>query len=771
MSVFVSAGVYVVEHDNSLYTPAISPTSIGIIGTATKGALNTPTLITNEGQMVDTFGIPRTKDYGMQTAIQALKACRIIYFCRIAGAAATNGAVTAQDSGSGPTNPSFGPSANVGPYNLAAGSTFSLTRDGPTTHVATVAALAASRTTGASLWDFTTIAGWGPGGAPLTITIDRETAAQVITFLPGDFANPAAANALEVARVLNTQLHKAHATYSGTGAIAGDTVSIITDRLGTGAYVNILAVGAVSVQTLLGFTAGETATTAGNVSDADAVTATEIKTMIELLGGGTVYTVTVGITGGIASITRQGAGGAGVQLTIDSVSTGIGASPLVNITPLNTMRSGTAGGAAANTITLTAATKGSHSSDITVTVTDSSALGGTKKLVVKYRGITVETFDKLWKNASTPIPVGAYPMIATLNAGSTDGTYPASVFITATDAGAPAYNPANGIYTLSAGNDGDNWTDATVIGTTVAGVSTGLQGFANPEKIYINVLATPGISYASVISAGLSLCTARADCIFVADAPKSLDVQKAVQWHNGDATAGAVTVDQELRTETNTTQFNSSYGAAYWPFVQVFDAYNDSEIWLPPSAIVLRTYAYTDQVADPWFAPAGPNRSQSLSVLDLEMSPTQGERDLMQQPGNNLNPIANIAGSGVTIMGQKTLQRAPTALDRVNVRRMLLVIEKAIATASFFLVFEPNDSIMWRRFVNLVTPMLDDVKARRGLYDFRVVADSSTTTSLMIDQNTFVGKIFLKPTKTAEILIVSFNLVPTGANFDEFAQA
>ena len=313
MSVFVSAGVYVVEHDNSLYTPAISPTSIGIIGTATKGALNAPTLITNEGQLVDTFGIPRTKDYGMQTAIQALKACRIIYFCRIAGAAATNGAVTAQDSGSGPTNPSFGPSANVGPYNLAAGSTFSLTRDGPTTHVATVAALTASRTTGGgSPWDFTTIAGWGPGGAPLTITIDRETAAQVITFLPGDFANPAAATALEVARVLNTNMHKAHATYSGTGSGAADTVSIITDRLGTGAYVNILAVGAVSVQTLLGFVAGETATTAGNVSDADAVTATEIKTMIELLGGGTVYTVTVGITGGIASITRQGVGGAGV---------------------------------------------------------------------------------------------------------------------------------------------------------------------------------------------------------------------------------------------------------------------------------------------------------------------------------------------------------------------------------------------------------------------------------------------------------------------------
>ena len=140
----------------------------------------------------------------------------------------------------------------------------------------------------------------------------------------------------------------------------------------------------------------------------------------------------------------------------------------------------------------------------------------------------------------------------------------------------------------------------------------------------------------------------------------------------------------------------------------------------------------------------------------------------MQLPGNNVNAIVVKTGIGTVVMAQKTLQRKPTALDRVNVRRLMLSLEKSVATAVFFLIFEPNDSILWRRFVNLVEPLLRDVKARRGLIDFDVVADSTTTTPLLQDQNTFVGKIFLKPTKAAEKIVVSFNITPTGADFSEF---
>lgn len=697
----------------------------------------------------------------MFAAIEALKACRMVWFVRIAGASAAYGVYTVLDSGSGPTNPSFGPSVNVGPYDLEPGSTFSLTRDGPTTHVATVTATTASRTSGAcgAGWNFAGLAGWPPATMAVIINGPTGGLSQTITFAASNFANPALGQASEVANVINGQLVGAHCTFD---AVAG-TVTIFTDRRGSTANINIVA-GLVT--TLCGFTSGALAGT-GNVADVDAVTATEIKTMIELLGAGTVYSVGVGATGGISYITRQGAGGVGVQLTLNSASSGIGAAPLLNITPLDTMRAGTAGAAAANTVTFTAAEKGTWSSDVSLVISNSAAITGTKKIVVQYRGMTVETYDKLWKNAATPIPTGAYAMITTLNSGSTDGAYPASEFITAADADAAAYNPANGTYTLSVGDNGDNWVEASVIGTIVAGVETGMQCFSNPEKIFINLFATPGISFASVISAGLSLCAARADCMYVIDCPYGLDEAEVVRWHNGDASL-TVTVDQESHTETNATLFNSSYGALYYPFVQIYDKFNDADIWVPPSGTILRTCAYTDAVADPWFAPAGPNRSQTVGILDLESSASQGERDLMQMPGNNVNPIANVGGRGITIMGQKTLQRSPTALDRVNVRRLLLAIEKSIAQASFSLVFEPNDDVMWRRFINLVSPFMDDIQARRGVYAFKVIADETTNTPLMIDQNTFIGKIFLQPTKAAEILIIPFAIVPTGANFSEY---
>jgi uncharacterized protein len=762
MSVNVSAGVYVAEVDESLYTPAMSPAIVGIVGTATKGPINVATLVTNEGQLVNTFGTPRTKDYGIHAAIECLKTCRMVYFVRIAGASASYGTSTISDAGSGATAPAFGPSANVGPYNLGNGATIVLTRDGSVTHTATVVGVAAYRESATpedGTFDFTSLDGWGVGGKSMTVTIDRQSVAQTVTFVPGDFDTPAGATPAEVAAKINASLTRCHCTSSST-------VILMSDKRGTGSYVNI---GSGDVQTLLGFEVGETSTTASNISDCEAVTATEVKTLIEALGSGGIYSVTTSVLGGIASISRV-ATGTSSTLLLSSTSTAFGASPLINITPLNTTRTGTNTTAPASTITFTAMTKGSHSSDISVVLSSSAALGGTEKLVVKYKGTTVETYDKLWKNSATTQPAGSYAMVSTLNSGSTDGVYPASEYITATDIGAAAYNPSVGTYTLSAGDDGDNWNSATVIGTITAGAETGMQCFSNPEKIYINLLATPGVSYAAVISAGLSLCATRADCLYIADAPRGLDAQEVVAWHNGDSSVTAI-VDQESHTENNTTVFNSSYGALYYPYVKIYDKYNAAEIWIPPSAIILKTCAYTDEAADPWYAPAGPNRTQALSVLDLETSPTKGERDLMQMPGNNVNPISSVHGNGVTIMGQKTLQRAPTALDRVNVRRLLLALEKVIAQAAFYLTFEPNDAYMWRRFINLVTPQLDDVKARRGLYDFRVVADSTTNTSAVIDQNTFIGKIFLKPTKAAEMIVIPFVVLPSGAEFTEYSQS
>jgi hypothetical protein len=773
MPAVVSAGVYIQERDDSLYAPAISPTIMGIVGTSTKGTPNQAVLVTNEGQLVDTFGRPRTKDFGMHAAIEALKAGRLVYFVRIAGAAATSGSVTLQDGGSAATQASIGPSANGEPFNLISGATlttdtmstkirFNYNNGAPITDADVVidaVRAVVDNSPGAATYNLSGIA----AGADTTLGIAVDGGfIQTITFSSSDplIAVYTAVTPEEVADVINDQL------LGGKADFSGNIVTVRSDRFGSGSRIQVSAGSPNDANSVISFTT-TLQSGSGDVSDITAVLGSELKTVIE--ADITDFTVTVGTSGEI-TIATNGTPGAAREIEIESASTespAVGAAPLINLTPLDTTITGTDSGAAGATVTLTANSVGSWSDDLDVRITASAALAGTVKLEVLFRNIVVETYDKLSKGA---VVSGSDDLIVTINSGNTDGSQPASEFLTASDANPSGTDPIPGTFALSAGLNGDDWTSGTVIGSTTMGVSTGMQIFRDPDSIFINVFATPGISYAAVISEGIDICTVRGDCIFIADAPSGLTPQEVTDWHNG-SNASPVTVDQEGRTEVNSTTFNSSYAALYYPFVTVFDKFNDTQISIPPSSIVLRTIAHTDNVAEPWFAPAGPNRTQATSVLDIEFNATQGEQDLMQLPGNNVNPIRNINGVGIVIMGQKTLQRAPSALDRVNVRRLLLAIEKVISQAVFFLLFEQNDAVMWRRFITLVSPVMKEVQNRRGVFDFRVIADSSTTTDLLIDQNTFVGKIFLKPTKSAEKLIVPFNLVPTGANFDEFVQA
>lgn len=777
MGAFVSPGLYIQEKDDSLYAPAISPTIIGIVGTATKGATDEAVLITNEGQLTDTFGRPRTKDMGMHAAIEALKACRLVYFVRIAGAAGAAGLIDVVDTGSGPTAASIGPSSNGETYNLLGANSAEsptgtrtatarftynntvLVTDADADIVSTQALVTAGS---AETYDFTTLAS-GANPVSMRVAVDGGPL-QTITFLVADAVAYGAVTAEEVLVVINDQLE-------GGGARGIVTPIVYSDKYGTGSGIQISAPASGpdmnDVANGLNMSTSLVAGT-GDVVNLGAVTGAEVKAAFEadLVG----VLVTVGTGGEITIATVLTGIARSMYITTASgpntiVGAGVGQ---INLTPIDTTVNGTDNTAAANTIRFTAASKGTHSSRLKVRIATSALLAGTKKVEILLDDAVAETFDKVFKS---PTPVtGGLAMIATINSGSADGAYIASTLVVASDLNATGENPANSTVTLSAGNDGDDWTSGTVVGTVVGSVRTGMQIFGDADLIYINILATPGVSYAAVISEGISLCTVRADCLFVADAPSNLGPADVTAWHNGDNSITA-TVDQESRTETNSTTFNSSYAALYYPHVTIFDKYNDEDIVVPPSTVALRTMAYTDQTRDPWVAPAGPNRTQGSSVKDLNFNATAGERDLMQSPGNNVNAIVSLPGIGVTIMGQKTLQRAPTALDRVNVRRLLLALERVVAQSVFFLIFEPNDPVMWRRFVNLVTPIMKDVKARRGLDDFLIVADSSTTTTLLIDQNTFLGKIFIKPTKAAEKLIVSFNITPAGADFTEFASS
>ena len=203
----------------------------------------------------------------------------------------------------------------------------------------------------------------------------------------------------------------------------------------------------------------------------------------------------------------------------------------------------------------------------------------------------------------------------------------------------------------------------------------------------------------------------------------------------------------------------------YYPWVQIADPDLNKSVWVPPSVVMGGIFAFNDKVAHPWFAPAGLNRGGIDIAIQAERKLTQGNRDDLYD--SNVNPIATFPGQGVTVFGQKTLQKKASALDRINVRRLLIRVKKFIASSSRFLLFEQNNSALRGRFLNIVNPFLEQVQAQSGLTAFRVVMDETNNTPDVIDRNQLVGQLFLQPTRTAEFIVLDFIVQPTGATFPE----
>jgi phage tail sheath protein FI len=272
---------------------------------------------------------------------------------------------------------------------------------------------------------------------------------------------------------------------------------------------------------------------------------------------------------------------------------------------------------------------------------------------------------------------------------------------------------------------------------------------ANADDYRYNVLLTPGL-FANTATIGASQVTSiisntqnRGDAIYVTDlVPFSSSVNDATSAANAK---------------------NTSYAASYWPWVQTVDPDSAQLVWVPASTMVGGVYAYNDTVSEPWFAPAGINRGGLSTVVRAEKKLTQSQRDTLYQ--NKVNPIATFPGTGVVVYGQKTLQTKASALDRVNVRRLLIALKSYISQVAQNLVFEQNTIATRTSFLNQVNPYLESVQQRQGLYAFKVVMDDSNNTPDVIDRNQLVGQIYLQPTKTAEFIYLDFNILPTGATF------
>jgi len=276
-----------------------------------------------------------------------------------------------------------------------------------------------------------------------------------------------------------------------------------------------------------------------------------------------------------------------------------------------------------------------------------------------------------------------------------------------------------------------------------------LNTIANSDEYDINMIVTPGATikdHSAIINKAIEVAEDRGDAFVVAD--------PVVQGKSAAEAMAAV----------SDSGIDSNYVATYWPWVKIVDTDKNKPVWVPPSVVVPRVMAYNDSVAYEWFAPAGLNRGGISEAVDVELKLNQANRNDLYE--SKINAIASFPNQGICIWGQKTLQAKPSALDRINVRRLMITMKKYIASASRYLVFENNTTATRQRFLNIVTPYLETVKARQGLYAFKVVMDETNNTPDVIDRNIMYGQIYLQPAKAAEFIVLDFNILPTGATFE-----
>ncbi len=298
----------------------------------------------------------------------------------------------------------------------------------------------------------------------------------------------------------------------------------------------------------------------------------------------------------------------------------------------------------------------------------------------------------------------------------------------------------------------NGWVETNgAISSMSADFENALNKISNPEVYGFHIVAAPGDASSTMHNAIQDFCNSRRDCIGVVDAaPYGIGIGIA------DNTRSITEVNEACST------LNSSYVAAFWPWVLDYDSDNGQYVWLPPSIYAIKAMVYTDAVSDCWYAPAGLTRGV-VSASDVEYSATSTERDILQGDTAIVNPIVKFVNEGIAIWGQKTAQRTLTATNRINVRRLMIYAEKLIAKMARTFLFEPDDEANWTAFARQANGILEPIRQRRGLYSFEVVCDSSTNTDALVNQNLMAGKIYLQPTKTIEGIFVDFTINAAGA--------
>lgn len=298
---------------------------------------------------------------------------------------------------------------------------------------------------------------------------------------------------------------------------------------------------------------------------------------------------------------------------------------------------------------------------------------------------------------------------------------------------------------------GAAFNENIIAGTNIQGIqasdyNTAIALLGNKDEYRYNLITAPGLN-AEIstlqVTRLVNTAIARTDALAVVDLVK-YNAQVATVTEKG-------------------TLYNTSYAATYWPWAQIIDPGTGKLVWVPASTLIPGVYAFTDASSDSWFAPAGLTRGGLDSVVRVERKLPTSTRDRLYEA--NINPLATFPQAGVVVFGQKTLQKKASALDRINVRRLLISLKSYISQIADTLVFEQNTIATRNSFLSQVNPYLESVQQRQGLYAFKVVMDDSNNTADVVDRNELVGQIYLQPTRTAEFILLDFNVLPTGATF------
>lgn len=785
----ISPSVRIAEKDLSFIAPDPSFHRAGLVGFASKGPINIPTLIQTPRQLTTVFGNPHPETgdpYLIYAAQQYLLTASELFVVRVADTDPVSD--EAARVASVPVKAAGGQlivySATAGPYTFDTNQYFKFRLNGNTSFRTLVAL--ATGLSGISAEDL---------AQELNEQLDAEN--DGIEFFAYDDGSdtylgvrtlwsygPAAE--FEFVSVKDSMYGVNGVTGLGTGMTQAENLGE-NDRYPTTAYtagnydlssltgltLNVVVDGtdSVSIDNVVQVVSLEGLEGDATVSAQDVVDYINDVALVDLPGGFEAY-----VDGDQVGL-RTLHSGRDARLLVKSDSTADSVFGFSNATAKGTSPVGTAAydldtpvanletfgrvNGSANTTNILSFTATADSAGVdgnfTQVVIKNDTRTSTFNVEVYSNGVQVEAWGNLTKNQSSRFYVEAYLQLVSEYLRVVDNT----------DTTAP---PADGTYTLGdpnvtdsvSGSDGipsdPDKQDELLIGSAVG--FTGLYALSEPEQIEIDLLACPGHPSTSVVTALLDVCqNYRMDTLAIIDPPFGLTVKEIIAWQNGTH-------------PLNTTRFDSDFGALYWPWCKMRDNFNRVDVWVPPSGAVMATIARSDSLSAPWFAPAGMTRGVVVGITDVFSRPTLEERDLMYGNRNCINPIIQFVDvDGFLIWGQKTLQRRPTALDRVNVRRLLFVLERRIRKMSRELLFDPHDDIFRAEFVRRAQTILDVVKVGRGLTDYRIKADEELNTPAVIDRNEFRARIGVIPTRAVEFMFIEFSVHRTGSfteNADSF---